>query len=88
MDNNEILTLILSELKDLKQGQDELKQDVSRLEKKMDDGFALSKNQTTAIIQAINVTNDSVVKVDKKVDTLQKQTDINSVDIVKIRAAI
>ena len=78
MEMNEALVLILSELKDLKQ-------DVSRLEKKVDDGFALTKNQITAVIEAINVTDNSV---SDSVNTLQKQIDIHSSDIVKIRAAM
>lgn len=85
METNEALTLILSKLDNLKQDVSELKEGQARLEKKMDDGFALTKNQITAVIEAINVTDNSVTD---SVNTLQKQIDINSSDIVKIRAAM
>ena len=95
METNEALALILSKLDNLEQDVSSLKQDVSelkqgqeRLEQKVDDGFALAKNHTAAIIEAINVTNDSVTKVDKKVDVLQKRTDLNTIDIANIRAAM
>ncbi len=84
MDTNDTLLLILSELKDLKQGQQEIKQ---HLEKH--DG------QLAAIAEAVNISNSALnskidtldKKFDERFNILESRTNINTIDINKLRAA-
>ncbi len=83
MDTNEILTLILSELKDIKEKVDNLEQEQNEIKQKID-----------TIIDGVNATNTNLVgldkmifQMDKKLDLLEGRTDINTIDINKLRAA-
>ncbi len=66
---------------------DKLEQKVEKVEQ----DIAVLKQQNAALTEAINATNQNLTSkidaLDKKIDILEGQTNVNSLDIVKLRAA-
>ncbi len=80
MDTNDTLLLILSELKDLKQGQQEMKQDIKEIKQHLEkhDG------QLAAIAEAVNISNS---ELNSKIATVDKKVNVTACDILELRAA-
>lgn len=94
MDLENTMMLILSELKDLKQGQEGIQQDINCLQQDInylkagqeDIKKHLEKHdsQLASIVEALNVIDSNLTS---KIDVVDKKVNINAVDILELRAA-
>lgn len=71
MDMNDTFMLILSELKDLKQGQNELMQKVDRLDSRMN---CMEQNLAT-VLEVVNGTNENIAALENQNKELSGLTD-------------
>ena len=81
MDMNDTLMLILSELKDLKQGQNELMQKVDRLDNRMN---CMEQNLAT-VLEVVNGTNENIAALENQNKELSGLTDKNICDIARLQ---
>lgn len=81
MDMNDTLMLILSELKDLKQGQNELMQKVDRLDSRMN---CMEQNLAT-VLEVVNGTNENIAALENQNKELSGLTDKNICDIARLQ---
>lgn len=82
MDLENTMMLILSELKDLKQGQEEMRKDIRDLKY----GHEELKQNMATLINAQTTMSNEITELTKNMETIARVSEVNSLDIVKLRA--